>query len=56
MARSRPKRKPFGGYNIRFENCTETVEQVFGKKPITPSGMTKIIWRYIKKWDLGGYD
>lgn len=51
------KKKPaFGGYNLNFNECTETMEQVFGKKPVTPSEMTKIIWKYIKKWHLGGKD
>jgi hypothetical protein len=50
------RKKPFGGYNVRFENCPETMEQVFGKKGITPSEMTKILWRYIKKHNLGGFD
>lgn len=50
------KKKPFGGYNLRFENCPETMEQVFGKKAVTPSEMTKILWRYIKKHELGGKD
>lgn len=50
------KKKPFGGYNIAFEGCDETIEQVFGKKKLPPSEMTKILWKYIKKWKLGGYD
>jgi len=49
-------KKPFGGYNIKFENCPESMEQVFGKKAVPPSEMTKILWKYIKKWKLGGYD
>ncbi len=50
------KKLPFGGYNIRFENCPETMEQVFGKKPLTPSEMTKVLWKFIKKHRLSGYD
>ena len=50
------KRKPFGGYNICFENCPETMEQVFGKKALTPSQMTKKIWNFIKKHKLAGFD
>lgn len=53
-SRVRKKKKPFGGYNINFTNCTETMEEVFGRKPIPPSQMTKILWWYIKKWRLGG--
>lgn len=48
------KKPAFGGYNLVFEGCYETMEQVFGKKPITPAQMTKIIWKYIKKYHLGG--
>lgn len=30
------------------------MEEVFGRKPIAPSKMVKILWAYIKKWKLGG--
>jgi len=50
------KRKPFGGYNISFVGCTETLEQVFGKKGVTPSEMTKLLWKYIKKHKIAGFD
>lgn len=50
------KKKPFGGYNICFENCTETLEEVFSKKYIRPSEMTKLLWSYIKKHKLGGFN
>ncbi len=43
------KKKPFGGYCINFKGRTETVEDVFGKKPVTPSEMTKKIWAFVKK-------
>jgi len=59
VTRKKPtkKKKPaFGGYNLVFIDCTETMEEVFGKKPITPSEMIKILWKYIKKWHLGGKD
>lgn len=55
-SKRKARKKPFGGYNIAFEGCTETIEEVFGKKKVTPSEMTKMIWKYIKKWKLGGYD
>jgi len=47
-SKSKSKRKPFGGYAINFAGRTETVEQIFGAKPITPSEMTKKIWVFIK--------
>jgi chromatin remodeling complex protein RSC6 len=48
--KSRSKKKvPFGGYAINFTNCHDTLEEVFGKKPVTPPQMTKLIWKYIKK-------
>lgn len=50
------KKKPFGGFNIRFDNCTETMEQVFGRKSISPAMMIKILWKYIKKYRLAGFD
>ena len=43
------KRKPFGGITVCFVNHHKTMEDVFGSKPLAPSQMTKIIWRYIKK-------
>ncbi len=46
--KSKSKRKPFGGYAINFSGRQETLEQVFGKKPVTPSEMTKKIWVFIK--------
>ena len=42
----------FGGYAINFAGRKETVEQVFGKKPIAPSEMTKKIWAFVKENSL----
>ncbi|MFB5605755.1 MAG: hypothetical protein ACE5R5_01860 [Nitrosarchaeum sp.] len=51
---SKPKsKKPaFGGYAISFAGRKETVEQVFGNKPIAPSEMTKKIWAFVKAKNL----
>jgi len=38
----------FGGYTINFAGRSETVEEVFGSKPIAPSEMTKLIWKFVK--------
>ena len=46
-SKSKPK-KAFGGYAINFAGRTETVEQIFGKKPVAPSEMTKKIWAFVK--------
>lgn len=47
--KAKPKvRKPFGGYLISFSGRRETLEEVFGKKPITPGEMNKKIWALIK--------
>jgi hypothetical protein len=46
------KKPAFGGYAIDFTGRTETVEQVFGKKPIAPSEMTKKIWNFVKSNNL----
>jgi len=43
------KKKAFGGYTISFKGRKDTVEKVFGAKPIGPSEMTKKIWAYVKK-------
>ena len=42
------KKKAFGGYSISFKNRDETLEQVFGKGNVTPSEMTKKLWKFIK--------
>jgi len=47
-SKSKGKKKPFGGYAISFSGRTETVEDVFGKAKVTPSEMTKKIWKFIK--------
>lgn len=46
--KSKTKKAAFGGYAINFAGRKETVEQVFGKKPIPPSQMTKKIWAFVK--------
>ncbi len=45
---TKSKKPAFGGYAINFAGREETVEQVFGNKPIAPSEMTKKIWVIIK--------
>lgn len=45
---SKGNKKAFGGYAINFAGRKETVEQVFGKKPVAPSEMTKKIWAFVK--------
>ncbi len=49
---SKTKKPAFGGYAINFAGRQETVEQVFGKKPIAPSEMTKRIWIFVKAQHL----
>ncbi len=48
------KKKPFGGYTISFKGVETTLEEVFGKGPVTPSEMTKKLWAVIKKKKLAG--
>ena len=50
--KSKTKKPAFGGYAISFSGRTETVEQVFGNKPIAPSEMTKKIWAFVKSEGL----
>ena len=49
---STKKKSAFGGYAISFAGRKETVEQVFGSKPIAPSEMTKKIWAFVKSKKL----
>ena len=50
--KSKAKKPAFGGYAISFAGRQETVEKVFGKKPIAPSEMTKKIWAFVKSKSL----
>ncbi len=52
VTKSKIKKLPFGGYAINFAGRKETVEQVFGNKPIAPSEMTKRIWKFVKSKKL----
>jgi hypothetical protein len=49
---TKTKKPAFGGYAIDFSGRKETVEQVFGKKPVAPSEMTKKIWAFVKSNNL----
>ncbi len=51
-AAPKSKKPAFGGYAINFAGRNETVEDVFGKKPIAPSEMTKKIWAFVKSQNL----
>ena len=44
-----PKKVPFGGYQVCFKGCTDTLESLFGSAPMPPSGMTKRLWEYVKR-------
>ena len=46
------KQKAFGGFVVNFQFCEESLEQVFGTENITPSEMTKKLWKYIKSKNL----
>jgi len=50
--KSKSGKPAFGGYAISFAGRHETVEQVFGNKPIAPSEMTKKIWAFVKAKSL----
>lgn len=54
MAIFKKKKKAFGGYNICFKGCDDTLEKVFGKEKLAPSEMTKKIWAYVKKKKIAG--
>ncbi|MBI3588522.1 hypothetical protein HY995_05860 [Candidatus Micrarchaeota archaeon] len=46
-------RKPFGGYTISFAKVKDmTLGEVFGTSAITPSEMTKKIWKVVKGKNL----
>lgn len=49
MKKKATKKPAFGGFVLNFTNANATLEEVFGKKSISPAQMTKGIWKYIKK-------
>ena len=51
-SKSKSGKPAFGGSAISFAGRQETVEQVFGNKPIAPSEMTKKIWAFVKAKSL----
>lgn len=40
-------------YEIDFKGRTETMENVFGDKPISPTEMVRALWKFIKINKLG---
>lgn len=48
------KGQKFGGYTVNFNGQEKTLEDLFGKKPVTTPEMTKKLWTHIKKEKLGG--
>ena len=50
--KKKTKKPAFGGIVKNFTNANDTMEEVFGKKSISPAQMTKLIWRYVKKQKL----
>ena len=49
-------KKAFGGFVLDFRYCEDSLEKVFGKEPVTPSEMTKKLWKYIKKEHLDTFE
>jgi len=47
-------RKPFGGYTISFAKCPHSMKDVFGSGSITPSEMTKKLWKHAKSCGNAG--
>ncbi|MEK6843464.1 MAG: hypothetical protein AABY04_03160 [Candidatus Micrarchaeota archaeon] len=45
-------RKAFGGMKISFSGASDSLKDVFGGTPISPSEMTKKLWVYVKKKGL----
>ena len=45
-------KKPFGGITVDFKGREESMEDVFGSKPIAPSEMTKKLWVFVKGKNL----
>ena len=43
---------PFGGYQITFAGCRDTLEEVMGQGDLSPAEMTKRLWAYVKRRGL----
>lgn len=41
-------KKLFGGMTVSFAGRSDSMESVFGSKPMPPSEMTKKLWAYVK--------
>ena len=50
MKKTKKKGKAFGGYKIVPD---ANFAKIIGKKALAPSAMTKNVWKYIKKHNLG---
>ncbi|MCX5725943.1 MAG: hypothetical protein NT030_01960 [Candidatus Saganbacteria bacterium] len=37
---------------VNFKGCEDSMEKVFGARPIPVTQMTKLVWGYIKKHKL----
>ncbi len=46
------KKGAFGGYKINFKGYHDSLEKVFGIRPLAPSEMTKKLWGYVKRKKL----
>ncbi len=40
--------QPFETYEVSFEDRAESLEDVFGRRPLTFSEMTKKLWDFIR--------
>jgi 2-iminobutanoate/2-iminopropanoate deaminase len=50
--KSTARRQEFAGYMIDFKGCTESLEQLFGTRDLSPSEMIRKLWAYIKRKKL----
>lgn len=46
------KKLPFGGKAVHFKGQDLSLEQLFGKTPVSSTDMIKILWAHIKKESL----
>jgi hypothetical protein len=42
-------KKVTGEYSLTFTGCTDTIESIFGDKPISPSQVANKMWAYVKR-------
>jgi hypothetical protein len=47
-----PKNKDWGGVQMDFSGCRDSLESIFGTDDISPGILSRKLWDYIKRKDI----